>query len=151
VQAYFVYDSKKAGTITTSHLRFGKETIRSPYLVSKADFIACHNFTFLEKCDMLSRAKEGATFLLCSLFHREEVWDRLPVEVQQQIIDKKLRLYVINAVKIAEDLGLGGRIMSSCRPLSSVFPRSFPLNPLFRPSRTPSKSPIPNLESGWWR
>jgi pyruvate-ferredoxin/flavodoxin oxidoreductase len=110
VQAYFVYDSKKAGTITTSHLRFGAETIRSPYLVDKADFIACHNFTFLEKCDMLSRAKDGATFLLCSLFDKDEVWDRMPVEVQQQIVEKKLRFYVIDAVKIAEELGLGGRI-----------------------------------------
>jgi pyruvate-ferredoxin/flavodoxin oxidoreductase len=110
VQAYFVYDSKKAGTITTSHLRFGSAVIRSPYLVSKADFIACHNFTFLEKCDMLSRAKEGATFLLCSLYDKDTVWDRLPVEVQEQIIGKKLRFYVIDAVKIAEELGLGGRI-----------------------------------------
>jgi pyruvate-ferredoxin/flavodoxin oxidoreductase len=110
VQAYFVYDSKKAGTVTTSHLRFGKEPIRSPYLVDRADFVACHNFTFLEKCDMLSKAKEGATFLLCSLYEPEQVWDAIPVEVQRQIIDKKLRLHVINAVKIAEGLGLGGRI-----------------------------------------
>ena len=110
VQAYFVYDSKKAGTVTTSHLRFGRETIRSPYLVDQADFIACHNFTFLEKVDMLSKAKEGATFLLCSLHEPDRVWDAIPVEVQQQIIDKRLKLYVINAVKIADGLGLGGRI-----------------------------------------
>jgi len=110
VQAYFVYDSKKAGTVTTSHLRFGRDPIRSPYLVDQADFIACHNFTFLEKCDMLSKAKEGATFLLCSLHGPDQVWEAIPVEVQRQIIDKKLRLYSINAVKIAEGLGLGGRI-----------------------------------------
>lgn len=110
VQAYFVYDSKKAGTVTTSHLRFGKDPIRSPYLVDQADFIACHNFTFLEKVDMLSKAKEGATFLLCSLHEPDRVWEAIPVEVQQQIIDKRLRLYVIDAVKIAEGLGLGGRI-----------------------------------------
>lgn len=132
VQAYFVYDSKKAGTITTSHLRFGNKVIRSPYLVEKADFIACHNFTFLEKSDMLARAKEGATFLLCSLFDKEEVWDKLPLEVQQQIIDKKLRFYVINAAKIAEELGLGGRInvimqtaffkISAIIPLESAIP-----------------------------
>ncbi|AJE04612.1 pyruvate:ferredoxin (flavodoxin) oxidoreductase [Geobacter pickeringii] len=109
-QAYFVYDSKKAGTITTSHLRFGKKAIRSPYLVDQADFVACHNFSFLEKYDMLSKAKEGATFLLCSPFDKDEVWDRMPVEVQQQIIDKKLKLYVINAIKVAEELGLGARI-----------------------------------------
>ncbi|MGE4543662.1 MAG: pyruvate:ferredoxin (flavodoxin) oxidoreductase [Pedobacter sp.] len=110
VQAYFVYDSKKAGTVTTSHLRFGKSPLRSPYLINNADFIACHNFTFLEKCDMLSRAKPGATFLLNSPFDKDTVWDQMPREVQQQIIDKKLRLFVINAVDIAEKIGLGGRI-----------------------------------------
>ncbi len=110
VQAYFVYDSKKAGTITTSHLRFGKNTLRSPYLINNADFIACHNFTFLEKCDMLSKAKPGATFLLNSPFDTNAVWGQMPREVQQQIIDKKLRLFVINAVDIAEKIGLGGRI-----------------------------------------
>lgn len=110
VQAYFVYDSKKSGTITTSHLRFGKKPIRSPYLVSSADFIACHNFTFLEKCDMLSKAKDGGIFLLNSFFDQHTVWDNIPAEVQQQIIDKKLRLFVINAAELAEEIGLGGRI-----------------------------------------
>ncbi|APG23843.1 pyruvate:ferredoxin (flavodoxin) oxidoreductase [Syntrophotalea acetylenica] len=110
VQAYFVYDSKKAGTITTSHLRFGRTPLRAPYLVSDADFVACHNFTFLEKCDMLAKAKPGAMFLLNSLFDTETVWRQLPREVQQQIIDKNLRLFVINAVDIAEKIGLGGRI-----------------------------------------
>jgi pyruvate-ferredoxin/flavodoxin oxidoreductase len=109
-QAYFVYDSKKAGTITTSHLRFGKKPIPSPYLIDHADFIACHNFTFLEKYDMLGKAKPGATFLLCSPYEQAEVWDKMPVEVQKQIIDKKLKFYVINAVKLGEELGLGARI-----------------------------------------
>jgi len=109
-QAYFVYDSKKSGSITTSHLRFGKGTIRSPYLIEQADFVACHNFSFLEKYDMLAKAKEGATFLLCSAYDKNEVWDRMPVEVQQQIIAKKLKFYVINAIKLAEELGLGARI-----------------------------------------
>ncbi|MCM2359578.1 MAG: pyruvate:ferredoxin (flavodoxin) oxidoreductase [Geobacteraceae bacterium] len=109
-QAYFVYDSKKAGSVTTSHLRFGKGIIRSPYLIDRADFIACHNFSFLEKYDMLAKAKAGATFLLCSPFDKEEVWDSMPVEVQQQIIDKKLKFYVINAIKLGEELGLGARI-----------------------------------------
>jgi len=109
-QAYFVYDSKKAGTITVSHLRFGKEAINAPYLIDNADFIACHNFTFLEKYDMVSKAKQGGTFLLCSPFDQAEVWDRLPVEVQQQIIDKQLKFFVINAIKLGEELGLGARI-----------------------------------------
>uniref|UniRef100_C6E8Y8 Pyruvate:ferredoxin oxidoreductase n=1 Tax=Geobacter sp. (strain M21) TaxID=443144 RepID=C6E8Y8_GEOSM len=110
VQAYFVYDSKKAGSVTTSHLRFGKGAIRSPYLIDQADFIACHNFSFLEKYDMLTNAKKGGTFLLCSPFDKEQVWDSMPVEVQQQIIDKKLKFYVINAIALGEKLGLGARI-----------------------------------------
>jgi pyruvate-ferredoxin/flavodoxin oxidoreductase len=109
-QAYFVYDSKKAGTITISHLRFGKKTINAPYLIDHADFIACHNFSFLEKYDMVSKAKPGGTFLLCAPFAQDEVWDKMPKEVQQQIIDKKLKFYVINAIKLGEDLGLGARI-----------------------------------------
>ncbi len=109
-QAYFVYDSKKAGTITTSHLRFGRKPINAPYLIDNADFVACHNFTFLEKYDMLGKAKPGGTFLLCSPFAHDEVWDKMPVEVQKQIIDKKLKVYTINAIKLAEELGLGARI-----------------------------------------
>jgi pyruvate-ferredoxin/flavodoxin oxidoreductase len=109
-QAYFVYDSKKAGTITVSHLRFGKKAINAPYLIDHADFIACHNFTFLEKYDMIGKVKPGGTFLLCSPFEHGEVWDKMPKEVQQQIIDKKLKFYVINAIKLGEELGLGARI-----------------------------------------
>ncbi|HBA89964.1 MAG TPA: pyruvate:ferredoxin (flavodoxin) oxidoreductase [Geobacter sp.] len=109
-QAYFVYDSKKAGSITTSHLRFGKKRINAPYLIDNADFVACHNFTFLEKYDMLSKAKPGGTFLLCSPFEQGEVWNQLPIEVQRQIITRKLKVYTINAIKLAEDLGLGARI-----------------------------------------
>jgi len=109
-QAYFVYDSKKAGAVTISHLRFGKKLIRRPYLVSKADFVACHNPSFLEKYDMLSAAKQGATFLLTSTHGAEEVWDTLPQEVQQQIIDKELKFYVIDAISLAAELGLGARI-----------------------------------------
>ncbi len=109
-QAYFVYDSRKAGALTISHLRFGKEIIRRPYLISRADFVACHNPSFLEKYDMLSNAREGATFLLTSSHGKEEVWDTLPQEVQKQIIDKKLKFYVIDAISLAEELGLGARI-----------------------------------------
>ncbi len=109
-QGYFVYDSKKAGAITVSHLRFGQDRIRSPYLVRKADFIACHNPSFLEKYDMLSGIKDGGTFLLTSIHGPEDVWDTLPVEMQEQIIKKKLKFYIIDAINIAEQLGLGARI-----------------------------------------
>jgi len=109
-QGYFVYDSKKAGTVTISHLRFGERIIQRPYLITKADFIACHNPSFLEKYDMLSAAREGATFLLTSLHNKDEVWDTLPQEVQKQIIDKKLKFYVIDAMSLAGELGLGARI-----------------------------------------
>ncbi|MEE9369971.1 MAG: pyruvate:ferredoxin (flavodoxin) oxidoreductase [Sedimentisphaerales bacterium] len=109
-QGYFVYDSRKAGTVTISHLRFGKQPIRRPYLVAKADFVACHNPSFLEKFDMLSTAREGATFLLTSMHGKDEVWDTLPQEVQKQIIDKKLKFYVIDAISLAQEIGLGPRI-----------------------------------------
>jgi len=109
-QAYFVYDSKKAGGVTVSHLRFGKKVIQRPYLISKADFVACHNPVFLEQFDMLTPAREGASFLLTSSHGPDEVWDTLPQEVQKQIIDKKLKFYVIDAISIAQELGLGGRI-----------------------------------------
>jgi pyruvate-ferredoxin/flavodoxin oxidoreductase len=109
-QGYFVYDSKKSGSVTTSHLRFGKNNIKNPYLVSKANFIACHNPSFLEKYDMLSNAEEGATFLLTTSHSKDEVWDTLPVEVQEQLIAKKMRFYIIDAISLAEEIGLGTRI-----------------------------------------
>ncbi len=109
-QGYFVYDSRKAGAVTISHLRFGKQLIRSPYLVSKADFVACHNPSFLEKYDMLSVAREGGTFLLTSMHSKDEVWDTLPQQVQKQIIEKKLKFYIIDAISLAAELGLGARI-----------------------------------------
>lgn len=110
VQAYFVYDSKKAGSITTSHLRFGKQAIRAPYLIDRADFVACYNFSFLEKYDMLGKAKQGGTFLLNSPYSAEEVWGQLPAEVQQSIIDKQLKFYVIDGVRLGNEIGLGPRI-----------------------------------------
>ncbi|MFC1645925.1 pyruvate:ferredoxin (flavodoxin) oxidoreductase [Candidatus Omnitrophota bacterium] len=109
-QGFFEYDSKKAGAVTVSHLRFGKKLIRSPYLITSANFIACHNFSFLEKFDMLKNIKEGGIFLLTSIYDKDEVWQKLPGNMQSQIIDKKLKFYVIDAIKIAEDLGLGARI-----------------------------------------
>jgi len=109
-QGYFVYDSRKAGAMTISHLRFGPEFVRRPYLVGKADFVACHNPSFLEKYDMLSAARPGATFLLTSSHSSDEVWDTLPQEVQKQIIEKKLKFYVIDAISLAQEIGLGPRI-----------------------------------------
>ena len=109
-QGYFVYDSKKAGAITVSHVRFGKSLIRKPYLISSAQFVACHNFSFLEKYDMLTPLVEGGTFLLNSPHSADEVWDTMPREVQQQIIDKKASFWVIDAIELAKKLGLGARI-----------------------------------------
>jgi pyruvate-ferredoxin/flavodoxin oxidoreductase len=127
-QGYFVYDSKKAGTITVSHLRFGPGPIRSPYLCTKADFVACHNFSFVEKYDMLASAKVGATFLLASPYSADEVWNHLPDELAQQIIDKKIKFHVIDANKLAADLGLGARIntlMQTCFfAISGVLPQA---------------------------
>jgi pyruvate-ferredoxin/flavodoxin oxidoreductase len=109
-QGYFVYDSKKAGTITVSHLRFGLKPIRSPYLISRATFVACHNFTFVEKYDMLKNLEDGGVFLLTSEYDKDTVWGKLPGRVQKQIIDKKVKFYVIDALKIARDVGLGNLI-----------------------------------------
>lgn len=108
-QGYFVYDSKKAGSMTTSHIRFGKNYIRAPYLIEQADFIGCHLFSFLEKYDILGNAKTGATLLINAPYAQEEVWDKLPKEVQQQIIDKKLKVYTIDASHIAMKTGMGSR------------------------------------------
>ena len=108
-QGYFEYDSKKSGGLTISHLRFGPEVIRSPYFCNKADFTACHCFPYLEKYDMLSAAKEGSTFLLASPYSADEIWDHMPDEVEEVIIAKKLKFYVINAAKIAIETGMGTR------------------------------------------
>jgi pyruvate-ferredoxin/flavodoxin oxidoreductase len=116
-QGYFVYDSKKSGSMTVSHLRFGPELIQSPYLCTKSSFVACHNFSFLERYDMLSNAKDGAVFLLESPYSAQEVWNHMPDEIEEQIIEKKIKFYVIDAIKLAKELGLGARIntlMQTC-------------------------------------
>ncbi|MGO8796011.1 MAG: pyruvate:ferredoxin (flavodoxin) oxidoreductase [Candidatus Sulfotelmatobacter sp.] len=109
-QGYFVYDSKKSGAMTVSHLRFGPQPIRSSYLVSKANFVACHQWIFLERYDMLSALVPGGTFLLNSPFDKDEVWDHLPRAVQEQIIAKKAKFYVIDAYQVARDTGMGSRM-----------------------------------------
>jgi pyruvate-ferredoxin/flavodoxin oxidoreductase len=109
-QGYFVLDSKKAGSMTVSHLRFGPRPIGSTYLVQKGDFVACHNFGFLERVDVLDRAADGATFLLNSPYPADEVWEHLPHEVQQQIVAKGLRFFVVDASSAAREAGLGKRV-----------------------------------------
>ena len=126
-QGYFVYDSKKSGAITVSHLRFSPRPVRSTYLIDRADFVACHQFNLLEKIDVLNVAAEGATFLLNSPYPAERVWDRLPREVQQQIIDKRLRFFVVDGYDVARQAGMGGRIntaMQACHfALADLLPR----------------------------
>jgi pyruvate-ferredoxin/flavodoxin oxidoreductase len=109
-QGYFVYDSKKAGAVTVSHVRFGKELIRKPYLIRNANFVACHNSSFIERYDMVGKLVEGGTFLLTSQHGPDEVWNTLPKEVQKQLIEKKAEFYVIDAISLAKRLGLGARI-----------------------------------------
>jgi pyruvate-ferredoxin/flavodoxin oxidoreductase len=125
-QGYFVYDSKKAGSVTVSHLRFGPQPIRSSYLIDKANFIGCHQFSLLERADVLSRAAPGATVLLNAPFDSAEVWNHLPRKFQQQVIDKHLRVFVIDAYAVARDTGMARRIntiMQTCFfAISGVLP-----------------------------
>src|SRR5215212_4817877 len=127
-QGYFVYDSKKSGSVTVSHLRMAPRPIRSSYLIERATFVACHQFHFLDRMDVLGRAAEGATFLLNSPWPADQVWDHLPVEVQRDLIDKGLDLWVINAAKVAREAGMGHRINTVMQPcffaLSGVLPRT---------------------------
>jgi pyruvate-ferredoxin/flavodoxin oxidoreductase len=126
-QGYFVYDSKKSGSMTISHLRFGPRDIHSTYLIREANFIGCHQFFFLEKYDVLEAAVEGATFLLNSPYPLEETWEKIPKKVQQEIIDKKVKMYVIDAYSVAKETGMGARIntiMQTCFfAISGVLPR----------------------------
>ncbi|NIQ37950.1 MAG: pyruvate:ferredoxin (flavodoxin) oxidoreductase [Proteobacteria bacterium] len=125
-QGYFVYDSKKSGGMTISHLRFGPRPIRSSYLIKKASFVACHHFVFLDKFDVLDYAAPGAVFLLNALYEPEEVWDHMPREIQEQIIQKKIKPFVINAYDVAKKSGMGVRIntiMQTCFfAISGVLP-----------------------------
>ena len=126
-QGYFVYDSKKSGSMTTSHLRFGPNPIRSTYLITRASFVACHNFSFLEKMDVLEAAMPGAVFLLNSPYSAAEVWDKLPRSTQEEMLRKKIEFYVIDGYKVAREAGMGTRIntiMQTCFfAISGVLPR----------------------------
>ena len=127
-QGHFVYDSKKSGAVTVSHLRFGPKEIRSTYEITAADFVACHQFGLLAKMPVLERARAGATFLLNSPYGPDEVWGQLPSKVQQQIIDKEIDLYVIDAFAVAAEAGMGNRINTVMQPcffkLSGVLPEA---------------------------
>jgi pyruvate-ferredoxin/flavodoxin oxidoreductase len=125
-QGYFVYDSKKSGSVTVSHLRFGPEPIRSTYLIEDADFVACHQFGLFERMDVLGRAKHGATVLINSPYAPDELWDRLPADAQRQIVDKSLVVWTIDASRVARDNDLGTRINTVMQPcffaLANVIP-----------------------------
>ena len=127
VQGYFVYDSKKSGSLTASHLRFGEKPIRSSYLVQSANFIACHHFNYLTKYDILKDAEHGAVFLLNAPYEKDQVWEKLPKKIQEEIIEKELKFYVINAYTVAKDAGMGNRIntiLQTCFfAISNVLPR----------------------------
>jgi pyruvate-ferredoxin/flavodoxin oxidoreductase len=126
-QGFFYYDSRKSGTMTISHLRFGPRPIHATYQIRSANFVACHQFSFTERYDMLSAAEPGATFLLNSIYGPDEVWDHLPRTMQKQIVEKKLKFYVIDAYDVAKQTGMGGRIntiMQTCFfAISGVLPR----------------------------
>ena len=128
VQGYFVYDSKKSGAQTVSHLRFSPNPIRSSYLIKKANFIGCHQWIFVEKYDILDSAQEGATFLLNSQYSKDQVWDHLPKKMQEQIIEKNLDFYVVDAYNVAKETGMGQRIntiMQTCFfALSGILPQN---------------------------
>jgi pyruvate-ferredoxin/flavodoxin oxidoreductase len=127
-QGYFVYDSKKSGSMTTSHLRFGPNPIHSTYLITRASFVACHNFSFLEKMNVLEAAMPGAVFLLNSAYSAADVWDHLPKSMQQEMIAKKIEFYVIDGYKVAREAGMGSRIntiMQTCFfAISGVLPKA---------------------------
>ncbi|HEX6916075.1 MAG TPA: pyruvate:ferredoxin (flavodoxin) oxidoreductase, partial [Chitinophagaceae bacterium] len=127
IQGYFVYDSKKSGSLTVSHLRFGKKPIQSTYLVNSANFIACHHFNYLSKFDILKDAEHGATFLLNAPYSKDEVWQHLPKKIQEEIISKNLKFYAINAYAVAKETGMGNRIntiLQTCFfAISNILPR----------------------------
>ena len=127
VQGYFVYDSKKSGSLTASHLRFGERPIRSTYLIQSANFVACHHFNYLTKYDILKNAEPGAVFLLNAPYEKDKVWAMLPKKVQEEIIEKQLKFYVINAYTVAREAGMANRIntiLQTCFfAISNILPR----------------------------
>ena len=151
-QGYFVYDSKKSGSQTVSHLRFGPQPIRAPYLVAQASFVGCHQFGLLERADVLGRAAPGATLLLNCTQPPDEVWDALPRPVQEQILAKRIELYVIDAGRIAREVGLAGRtntVLQTCFfAISGVLPRDEAIGRSRRRSPRPTAAAAPRSSSG---
>lgn len=127
IQGYFVYDSKKSGSLTVSHLRFGKNPIQSTYLINSANFIACHHFNYLTRYDVLKDAEKGATFLLNAPYSKDDLWEKLPRKIQEEIVHKELKLYAINAHAVAKEAGMGSRIntvLQTCFfAISNILPR----------------------------
>jgi len=153
-QGYFVYDSKKSGSTTISHLRFGPEPIRSPYLIERANFIGYHQTAFLERFDVLSRAEPGATVLLNTPYGPDEVWNHLPRKVQQHIIERHLRLFVIDAYSVAREVGMAERIntiMQTCFfAISDVLPKNEAISAIKRAiEKTYGKRGQPVLEKNF--
>ena len=153
-QGYFVYDSKKAGSVTVSHLRFSPRPIDSSYLIDRANFVACHQYQFLDRQDMLQVAEPGATFLLNSPFGPDVVWDHLPHEVQQQMIDKRLKFYVVDGYSVAQKAGMAGRFntaMQTCFfALANVLPREQAIEKIKQSIRkTYGKRGESVLQSNW--
>ena len=150
-QGYFVYDSKKSGSQTVSHLRFGPGPIHAPYLVLNASFVGCHQAELIERTDVLCRAAPGATLLLNSPRPAGEVWDSLPRPVQEQILAKGITLYAIDASQVARDAGLPGGSTPCCKPASSPSPAYCPGRRRSPPSRRPSPRPTAAAAPRWWR
>jgi pyruvate-ferredoxin/flavodoxin oxidoreductase len=115
VQGYFVYDSKKSGSLTSSHLRFGRNPIRGSYLVASASFVACHHFNYLFKFDILKDAAPGGVFLLNAPYEKDEVWGRMPAKIQEEIKHKKLKFYAINAYTVAKQTGMATALTPFCK------------------------------------
>ena len=149
-QGYFVYDSKKAGATTVSHLRFGPDVIRSTYLISRAGFIGCHQPVFLESVDMLSNLVEGGTFLLNTIHSKDQIWNTLPKKMQEQLIAKKAKFYVIDASKVAKDSGMGKRIntiMQVCFfGISGVLPKEEAIEKIMEDGPLEIKQPSLKLQ-----
>ena len=153
-QGYFVYDSKKSGSVTVSHLRFGPNPIQSSYLISRAEFVACHQFTLLDRLDVLGRAADGATFLLNSPYGPDAVWDRLPSKIRHNILSKGLKLFVVDASRVAAELGMAGRIntvMQTCFfAISGVLPRDEAITQIKKSiEKAYSKRGRPVVERNW--